>query len=137
MAEAGRKRLFSRGFKEDSTSDETLADLTQSLLRRQALGYLSLAKKAGDAVSGFMKVEEALNKNAVRLLLHSNDAAVDGVRKLKPPEGRNIETINLFSSAEMDLALGRANVVHAAVTKGGIAEKLLLAARRCETYEAS
>ena len=137
VAEAGKKRLFSRGFKEETKSDEALADLTQSLLRRSALGYLSLAKKAGDAVSGFMKVEEAMGRSDIRLVLHASDAAVDGVRKLKPPEGGNIETINLFSSAEMDLALGRANVVHAAVTKGGIAEKLLRAARRCEIYEAS
>jgi uncharacterized protein len=137
VAEAGKKRLFSRGFKEETKSDETLAALTESLLRRTALGYLSLAKKAGEAVSGFMKVEEALGRSDIRVLLHAADAAPDGVRKLKPPEGRNIETINLFSSAEMDLALGRANVVHAAVAKGGIAEKLLLAAKRCATFEAS
>jgi uncharacterized protein len=137
VAEAGRKRLFSRGFKEETKSDEALAELTQILFRRAALGYLSLAKKAGEAVSGYMKVEEALSRSDIRLLLHASDAAADGVRKLKPSEGRDIETINLFSSAEMDLALGRANVVHAAVTKGGIAEKLLRAARRCETYEAS
>jgi hypothetical protein len=37
---------------------------------------------------------------------------------------------------ELDLAFGRSNVIHAAVTKGGLAEKLLAAVRRIEIYDA-
>lgn len=137
VAEAGRKRLFSRGFKEDTRSDEGLADLTGELLRKSALGYLSLAKKAGLAVAGFAKTEEALKAGGVRLLLQASDGSDDGIGKLARLADRTVETINVFSSAEMDLALGRANVVHVAITKGGLAEKLLGAARRLQIYEAS
>ena len=137
VAEAARKRLFSRGFHSETRADAALPDRLGQLLRQAALGYLALARKAGDAVAGSAKVEEMLGRGRARLLIHALEAKEDGKRKLKAPPDRPIETINLFAGAELDLAFGRSHVIHAAVAKGGLAEKLLAAARRCEAYEAS
>jgi predicted RNA-binding protein YlxR (DUF448 family) len=136
VLEAAKKRLFSRGFKAETRAPEGLGELVGELLRRHALSYLSLAKKAGEAVTGFGKVEEMLGREKARLLLHAREAAGDGKRKLAQLTQPGVETICLFSMAELDLALGRSHVVHAAVAKGGLAEKLLAAARRVEAYEA-
>jgi ribosomal protein L7Ae-like RNA K-turn-binding protein len=104
-------------------------------LRQQALSLLSLAKKAGEAVSGFMKVEEMLGRGRAQLLFHGTEAQPDGCRKLDELAEPKVERIVLFRISELDLAFGRSNVVHAAVAKGGLAEKLSAAVRRIEMYE--
>jgi predicted RNA-binding protein YlxR (DUF448 family) len=137
VAEAVAKRLFSRGFRQETKATEELPDLVARLLRQQGLGYLALARKAGEAVAGNAKVAELLAKHRVRLLVHAAEAAEDGKRKLQPSPESEVETINLFAASELDLAFGRSNVIHAAVAKGGLAQKLLDAARRLQSYEAS
>ena len=97
---------------------------------------MSLAKKAGEAVTGFMKVEEMVTRGRARLLFHAIEAAPDGCRKLDKFLAPGMEKIVLFHSDELDLAFGRSNVVHAAVARGGLADKLLLGVRRIETFEA-
>ncbi|MFO1122841.1 MAG: RNA-binding protein [Hyphomicrobiales bacterium] len=136
VAEAARKRLFSKGFGEETRCPDDLPDLVGRLLRQAALSTLSLAKKAGEAVTGFMKVEEALQRGTVRVLVHASDAQPDGRRKLDRLRDGEIVTITMFSRDELDLAFGRSNVVHAAVTRGGLAEKLAAAVRRIEEFEA-
>jgi ribosomal protein L7Ae-like RNA K-turn-binding protein len=136
VAEAMRKRLFNKGFDADIKDDPALAETTGEALRRAALGLLGMAKKAGALVAGTTKVTELLQQGRARLLIHARDAAADGRRKLDRLGGAKTEIIGCFSGAEMDLALGRENVIHAAVEQGGLAEKLLTAARRVERYEA-
>ena len=137
VAEAVKKRLFSRGFKQEATTPPDFDGLVGERLRQRALSYLSLAKKAGDAVTGSAKVQELLTQDRVRVLVHSKEAALDGCRKLTRLAAARVDTINFLAGDQLDLAFGRANVIHAAVTPGGLAEKLLLAARRAETYEAA
>ena len=134
VAEAVRRKAFGRGLGE-SRIDPHLPELVSDLLRKAALGYLSLAKKAGALVAGSAKVENLLASGKARLLVHACDAASGGERKLQAMAGPATATVRLFTSEEMSLALGRPNVIHAAVAGGGIAEKLLSAARRAEAYE--
>ena len=136
VAEAQRKRLFSRGFHAETQAAESLPELVGGLLRKTALSYLPLARKAGQAVCGFMKVSEFCGRGAARVLIHSEEARDDGRRKLAAAAGPGVETVNLFTGSELDLAFGRSNVVHAALARGGLADKFLAAVRRIETYEA-
>lgn len=136
LAEAVRKRLFSKGFAAETRAADELPDVVARLLRQQALSLMSLAKKAGDAVSGFMKVEELLLRDRVRILVHAAEAQPDGCRKLDKLAAPHVAKTSIFTVDELDLAFGRANVVHAAVAKGGLAEKLAEAVRRIEKFEA-
>jgi hypothetical protein len=136
VAEAVRKKLFGRGFDANVAVEETLAETTGQALRRRALGYLSLARKGGGLVSGTAKVEKLLERGGARVLLHARESAAGGREKLDRLAGPETVVLTCFASAEMDLALGRENVIHAAIIKGGLAEKLLSAARRVERYEA-
>ena len=70
-----RKKLFSRGFEAETTVPADLPERVVRLLRQQALSLLSLAKKAGEAVSGFMKVEEMLGRGRAKMLVHAAEAA--------------------------------------------------------------
>lgn len=135
LAEAIRRKLFARGFQAETRAGADLPDLVSRLLRQQVLSLMSLAKKAGEAVSGFMKVEEMLGRGRAKLLFHAVEASHDGCRKLDKLAAPDVKLATLFHSHEMDLAFGRSNVIHAAVAKGGLAEKLLVGLRRIETFE--
>src|SRR4029450_1014164 len=82
VAEAGRRNQFSRGFKRDVRAAQTLASDTEKLLIQSAIEALAMAAKAGQVVSGFAKVEEALAGGQAKSLIHASDGAADGIRKL-------------------------------------------------------
>lgn len=124
VAEAVRRHQFSKGFKRDVRAAPTLAADTEALLTRSLVEALAIAAKAGQVVSGFGKVEDALKGGQAQALIHASDGAADGIRKLdaivRQKAGINDEShefpiITALSSEQLDLALGRSNVVHAAL----------------------
>jgi len=131
VAEAVRRNQFSRGFKRDVRATATLAEDTEKLLVRSVTEALAMAAKAGQVVSGFAKVEDALRqgqaKSGVLALIHASDGAPDGIRKLdaivpqrdgNPGESAVFPIVTALTSEELDLALGRSNVIHAALLAG-------------------
>lgn len=127
VAEAVRRNQFSRGFKADVRAARTLPADTENLLVRSAVEALAMAAKAGQVVSGFAKVEEALGGGLATALIHASDGAADGIRKLDAKvrqrggnhgESPPFPVVTALTSAELDLALGRANVIHAALLAG-------------------
>ncbi len=66
VAEAVRRHQFSKGFKREVRVSPTLAADTESLLVRSAIDALAMAAKAGQVISGFGKVEDALKQRAGR-----------------------------------------------------------------------
>ena len=138
IAEAAKRNVFARALKAQAKVPEGLADQVAWLLAEAALSALSLANKAGEAVFGKAKVEEAIAKGRVLALLHAREAAEDGCRKLDGKgrgmsEGR-IPSIRAFGVDELSLASGRTNVIHAALIQGGAARNVLTAASRLERY---
>ncbi len=135
LGDAIKRHLFSKGFGAEAKAGPELADLVGLQLRKDVLSALSLARKAGLALSGFMKVEEALTKGNVRMIFHASDGSVDGRQKLDRKCAANVVIFDLFASGDLDLAFGKSNVIHAAVANGGMAEKLLDYARKLAQYE--
>jgi uncharacterized protein len=135
VAEAHAKGLFSRGFKAKAMADAGLADQVAGLLKAQALSSLALGRKAGVALAGNFKVEETLGKKDVRILIHAASAAQDGCRKLDRQTGPRTMICGFLDGGDLDLAFGRANVVHAAIIGGGLAEKLAIHLRRMADYD--
>lgn len=133
---AAKKKAFSRGFKEPATVDPAIDDQVAELIGRSALGMLGFANKAGLVITGFAKVEAALSKENVVALLSAGEAGEDGVRKLGQVLrriGRSDDTpvVRLFQGLQLDLALGRSNVVHAALLAGPVSAAFLA---RCDAY---
>lgn len=132
VEEAARKNLFSRAFKAKVTPPENLGDMVDMLMARAALGSLGLARKAGQLVMGAAKVDSAIRSGKAALVLHALEASPDGVRKLDQArravvwqEGPSIPAYKLFSEAELGLALGGTNVIHAAVLAGDTGKAVL------------
>jgi predicted RNA-binding protein YlxR (DUF448 family) len=129
---AARRKLFAKGFKREVRAAADLGDVTERLLERAALDSLSIAGKAGGVTTGFTKVEAALNRDNPIALLHASDGSDDGLRKLKAllrrsedGESPEIPVIRAFSGAQLDLALGRSNVIHAALLAGPASQGFL------------
>jgi predicted RNA-binding protein YlxR (DUF448 family) len=134
VAEAVRRHQFSRGFKRDVRPSASLADETGQSLVRSAVDALAMVAKAGQVVAGFGKVEDALLRRQVVVLLHAADGAADGIRKLDAVvkkttmdsgETREIPVVTALTSAELDLALDRSNVIHAALLAGSASRTFL------------
>ena len=130
------QKSFSRAFRGKATADEKLVALVDHLIERAALDALSLANKAGRIVTGNAKVESAILSGKAMAVFHSADGSADGKRKLdallrrKEAEGGGkTPSFTLFTGSQMDLALGRPNVVHAALlaspASGGFLERSL------------
>lgn len=129
---AVKKKLFRRGLKAEVTASADLGSLVDHLLVRDALGSLGMARKAGQVVTGSAKCDIAVRTEEAIALLHALEAAADGERKLDQArraveymEGPVIPAFKLFTHAELGLALGGLNVIHAAVL-GGNAGKAAL-----------
>jgi predicted RNA-binding protein YlxR (DUF448 family) len=134
------RKAFARSFKRDIRATTDLVDLTERLIERSALDALAMAHKAGRVAIGFAKAESAITQGAPVGLLHASDAAPDGVRKLAALIRRNdgdgplVAVIRGFTSAQLDLALGRPNVVHAALLAGPESKAFLARATRLDRF---
>jgi uncharacterized protein len=134
IARTVAEQRFAKAFRVKCTASPDLAVRLEDLMRKEARQYLALANKAGLVVAGFEKTAEALAAGKARLLIEAFDGAEDGRSKLRLRRSENCEIVSAFASQELDLALGRANVIHAAVAQGSLAEKLLAAVRRVEAF---
>jgi uncharacterized protein len=113
------RKLFGRAFRGKGVAGPELAALVERLLQRAALEAISMANKAGQVVTGFERVKAALAEGRIAVLVHARDAAADGTEKLdrvKPAaSAEKPAIIRLFTGEQLDLALGRPNVIHAAL----------------------
>lgn len=144
VAEAVKKQAFTRQLKAKVAASPTLPADVDRLLEADCLQSLSLANKSGAVTTGFGKVCDGLEKGAVAALLEARDGSAEGRRKLaqaarRAATGRGTgaaapETIALFDSLQLDLALGRTNVIHAALAPGGPTQAFLTRCRRLAAY---
>ncbi|PSJ36690.1 DUF448 domain-containing protein [Allosphingosinicella deserti] len=137
---------LARAFKGPVTAPDDLGARIEGALRQNALDRLGLEAKAGTLISGSEKIDVALRRGQVHLLLHAADAGEDGTRKLEQayrvgsgdedgpksdgPQG-------LVFPAErpiLSLALGRQNVVHVAVIDRAAAQRVRHALERWRDF---
>ena len=131
---AVKKNLFSRAFRQPVTVAPDLPELLDRLLVRRISDTISLARRAGAAVTGAEKVRERIASGAVDVLLQASDGAPDGIAKVARlaeavGEGR-IKRIALLDSTELGLAFGREFAIHAALDAGHFAARVRADAAR-------
>jgi uncharacterized protein len=141
---AASKQAFARAFRTSAKPSAALAETVDALLERDALQSLAMANKAGLVVTGAFKVDSLAANGGVAALIQASDGAPDGAAKrsgaLRAKLGAAAETVareNLFTSAQLDLALGKANVIHAALKEGAASSAFLARAERLRYYRAS
>lgn len=138
IAKAIEKNLFSRAAKARLVADADLALRAEKALVSRMLGDLGLARRSGVLVLGFDNVLRQLEgPKPPRLLIEAFDGAPDGKRKLYAAARRldlKCMVVETLTRAELGLALGRENVIHAAVQPGGLADRLMIDAERLSGF---
>lgn len=134
VAQAVAKGLFSKSAKTKLSATADLPDRVERLLAARMQSDIGLARRAGQAVAGFDNVMRALDERpGVAVLVEASDGAADGKRKLSgaaKSRGLKTQVIEVLTSTELGLALGRENVIHAALKPGRLAERLIFDAGR-------
>jgi predicted RNA-binding protein YlxR (DUF448 family) len=138
--EAVKRKAFGRGFKREVRAAPDLGREVEWLLERAALDALGIVQKAGRVKTGFAKTEAALADDPIAAVLQASDGSADGARKIAAAVMRRkmdenageIPIIVAFATAQLDLALGRSNVVHAALLAGPASNGFLA---RCQSLE--
>ena len=130
LARAVAKNDFPKAAKAPVKVALDLVARVEKRLVGRMLSDLGLARRAGQLVMGFDNVTRALDtKPPPRVLVEASEGAADGRKKLAgsaAARGLRVETIDCLTRAELSLALGRENVIHAAVKPGPLAERLIL-----------
>jgi uncharacterized protein len=133
------KAALQRAFKtNDVTVPADLGERTAAALRQGALDRLGMEARSGNLINGAEKVEAAARAGKLHLLIHAADSGEDGRKSLDQawrvggggpqgmifPEGRTI----------LSMALGRENVVHAALTDPAAASRVSHAISRWRAF---
>lgn len=141
IAEAVKRKAFARSLKRQVAVPPDLPDTVERLLVKRAMDALSLANKAGLVTSGFTRIEAAIAAGSVAALLHGREAAADGAGKLDRrfqavcgQTGKPAPIVWELTVEQMSLALGRSNVVHAALGAGGATTNFLNEVGRVTRY---
>ena len=134
MAVAVKKNLFAKAAKAQvKVAPEIAARVEQQLVARMQAD-LGMARRAGHLLLGFDTVTaEIKSATPPALLIEAQDGAPDGRRKVfgaAHARGLKIETIECLTSRELGVAVGRENVIHAALKPGRLAERLIFDAGR-------
>lgn len=138
---AAAKKLFARALKAEVTVPADLGAMVDRLLAQAALGALGLGRKAGRVATGAAKVEKAVRAGEALCVLHAREASDDGIRKIANARlatvhlgGPATPAYKLFSEAELGLALGGTNVIHAAVLAGDAGKAALKRIEALDRY---
>jgi uncharacterized protein len=139
--EAVKRRLFSRAFKAEARAEPGLSAKIEELLRTELRQALALANKAGMVVTGFTKVETVILEKPLAALIHAAEASEDGRRKLAAQLRKrsaaaisSLPVVQVLSGLELDLALGRSHVIHAALVAGAGSDGFLKSWHRYRSY---
>jgi hypothetical protein len=88
-----------------------------------------LARRAGQAVAGFVKAKAALASGDAAVLIAASDGAADGRGKLRALAPA-LPLVDCLTSAELGAAFGRDSAVHAVLFKGRLAASFVGEAAR-------
>lgn len=141
VSAAAKANAFAKSLKRQVKVPPDLPQAIETLFVRRVLEALSLANKAGLVSTGFEKVERLLGSGQAAALVHGSDAAQDGRHKLdrkfaaiQQDRGQTAAIVDCLTIAQLSLAIGRSNVVHAGLKQGGATHRFLREAKRLRRY---
>lgn len=120
------RNSFAGTVRENVEIPENLLETVETGLNKLALQTLSMAKRAGELVTGFTKVDEALRSRHTHVYVVASDSSENGREKLERlAQHQNLSVIDEWSCAELSHALGDENINHISLKSGGLAQSLL------------
>ena len=130
LEKAIARNAFARAARQQVQAAADLPDRVAALIERRCLDLLGLARRAGQVVAGFEKVDAALRSGRAGVLIEAANGAQDGRAKLRGL-AQGIPVVSCLDSAALASALGRSGpVVHAVIAPGRLAQRFLREADR-------
>lgn len=126
---ASGKRQFAKAARRRVEVPPGLADLVERLLLTRCLELIGLARRSGQAVTGFEKVCGELRAGRCGLVVEASDGAAGGRDKILALAGQ-LPVVRSLAGAELGMVFGRDHAVHVVLAKGRLADRLLMEARR-------
>ncbi|WP_246856601.1 RNA-binding protein [Acetobacter vaccinii] len=123
IEQARIRGAFARAARMQLQVPDDLPTQVEAGLLRRMIEIVGLARRAGQAVSGFVKVREWMAQHRVGAIVH----ALDGSREERDrllSGGRDIPVIETLTSVELARIFGRERVVNVALAAGGLATRL-------------
>ena len=121
---ARAKGAFARATRGPVTCPADLSATVQAGLMRRVVDQLGLARRAGQAVSGFGKAREWVTQGRAAGVIQAADGSVDERARLLSG-ARAIWVAWPLPAAALGAVFGRDHAVHAAILPGRLAEALL------------
>lgn len=121
--------LFSKAARRKLSAPADLAAMVERLLLARMIETIGLARRAGQALTGFEKVRAELKAGRGAVVLAASDGASDGREKIAALSGAH-PVVAVLNAAELGVAFGRENAVHAVLSSGRLADRLLVDAGR-------
>jgi predicted RNA-binding protein YlxR (DUF448 family) len=115
VEDAARRGVFAKGFKKNAKAAADLAETTDAALAERAIAALAAANRAG------LVVTDGGRETALVSIEAADSAVPDGFASNE----RDLHSIKALTKAQLGLALGRPNVVHAALLAGPASTKFL------------
>ncbi len=135
---AVKRNIFSKAARRQVKAGAGLVGLVHDLLRRRCLELLGLARREGAMVLGFEKVLAAASSGKAAWLIEASDGAEDGRNRILKAAARHNPAPKLcggFDNAELSLALGAENAIHAALVHGRRAQRWSAEMHRLSGFE--
>jgi len=125
--------LFRKAARAKVSCADDLVDRIDALFVKRIQSLLGFARKAGQVITGFEKVEAALAKGRAAYVLQASDGSPDGCGKIKRLCG-GVPVFAVLTADEMAQALGAGICVHVALAAGGASENLVAEIKRLAAF---
>jgi predicted RNA-binding protein YlxR (DUF448 family) len=110
-------------------SPQLVADLRLALARR-VVDTMGLARRAGQAVCGFVKAREWLESGRAGLIVQAHDGSPDERARFLGGRTQSVPVIAPLDAVGLGGVFGRDHAVHAAIAQGRLADMLWIEAER-------
>lgn len=131
-----KANAFSKSLKRACHPKPELTEQTIDALYQKAIGFIGLAKRAGQIILGFDQVSDFVRKSPAAFIIEAKDGAKDGRDKILNLSNKwnNVQIIGCFSSDDLGKVLGRDNIIHALMPKGQFAQNWNLELNRLSGF---
>jgi len=117
-----KQGVFSRAAKQRLNVPADLRERVEAALRRRVCELIGLARRGGEAISGFEKAREWLVQGTAALVVQAADGSVE--ERARFTGGRDIPVLAVLTAAELGRIFGRDQAVHVAIAAGGLGPKI-------------
>lgn len=134
LARAIARGQFAKAARARVVADEGLVDRVEAMLAQRCLELVGLARRAGELVLGFDQVADWLRRGRAALVLTARDGGAEGRRRIEALAGDAVPVLDPFGREELGAPVGREEIVHLALAKGGLAQRLLRELERLQGF---